>query len=277
MNAHSKDPIWETICEEVAANAKAEPMLASFLHATVLNHDSLEDALSFHLASKLGGQTIDSMAFREVILEAMGSDPSIGEAVRADLKAICDRNPACPEHSIGLLYFKGFHALQSYRVAHWLWNRGREALAYYLQSRMAEIFSVDIHPAARLGQGIMFDHADGVVIGETAVVADNVSMLHEVTLGGTGKVSGDRHPKIGAGVMIGAGAKVLGNVIVGEGAKIASGSVVLKDIPAHCTVAGVPAEVIGTPEFEQPALEMNQSVTSDQTQTPRVVGMRGDQ
>ena len=206
---------------------------------------------------KLGGVTISELTMREVMTKAMESEPAIGAAVRADIRAVSERDPACQQCAMPLLYFKGFHALQSYRIAHWLWREGRQALALHLQSLIAEIFSVDIHPAARIGKGILVDHADGLVIGETAVVGDNVSLLHEVTLGGTGKQTGDRHPKIHDGVLIGAGAKILGNVDVGQGAKIAACSVVLEDVPAHTTVAGVPARIIGRARFEQPALEMD--------------------
>lgn len=270
MSTNSTDPVWQAIRDEAARDSEREPMLASFLSATILNHATLEEALSFHLASKLGSSTIPSMSIREVIDEALRADPSIGEAVRADIRAVCERDPACAGHSYPLLYFKGFHALESYRIAHWLWNRGRKALAFYLQCRISEVFTVDIHPAARIGKAILIDHATSVVIGETAVVEDKVSFLHEVTLGGTGKVTGDRHPKIREGVLIGAGAKILGNVEVGAGAKVAAGSVVLKDVPAHCTVAGVPAEVIGSPRFDQPALEMDQGLpTADVTSAGR--------
>lgn len=263
MNSKLVDPIWETIREEVTRDAKQEPMLASFLHAVVLNHKRLEDALSFHLASKLESSTITSLTLRDLFDEAFGGEPEIGRAFRADIQAVCTRDPACRGFSIPLLYFKGFHALQSYRVAHYFWTRGREPLALYLQSRITETFSVDIHPAATIGSGILMDHATGVVIGETAVVADNVSILHEVTLGGTGKEKGDRHPKIGKGVLISAGAKILGNVKVGEGAKVGASAVVLDDVPPHCTVAGVPAKIVGRPKYEQPALEMDHHITAE--------------
>lgn len=177
--------------------------------------------------------------------------------MRADIRAITERDPAATRFSEPLLYFKGFHALQTHRVAHWLWSEGRRELALFLQSRASEVFGVDIHPAARIGKGILVDHATGVVVGETAVVEDNVSILHEVTLGGTGKDCGDRHPKVRHGVLIGAGAKILGNVEVGEGAKIGAGSVVLEDVPAHATVAGVPAKVVGIAEGDEPARTMD--------------------
>jgi serine O-acetyltransferase len=254
------DPLWQDIRAEVERDAEKEPMLASFLYAVVLNHRSLEDALSFMLASKLESGTIPALSLRDLIDEAFGNDANIRAAMRADIRAVCERDPACRGFSIPLLYFKGFHALQSHRVAHYYWQQGREALALFLQSRMSKIFSVDIHPAARIGSGIHIDHATGVVIGETAVVEDNVSMFHEVTLGGTGKESGDRHPKIRKFVLLGAGAKILGNVEVGEGSKVAAGSMVLKDVPPHCTVAGVPAQIVREYAERQPALEMDQGL-----------------
>lgn len=256
------DPIWQSILEEVGEAVRREPMLASFLHATVLNHDTLEDALGFHLAGMLGGPAIHSMSVREVIAQAFAADPDIGRATRADLQAVRERDPACRTFNQTLLYYKGFHALQAYRIAHWLWGVGRQALALYLQSRMSQVFAVDIHPAARIGRGILIDHATGIVIGETAVIEDEVSLLHEVTLGGTGKQAGDRHPKVRRGVLIGAGAKILGNIEVGEGAKVAAGSVVLRDVPPHTSVAGVPAREIGRVKSASPSLEMDQMLNT---------------
>ncbi|MDX1528071.1 MAG: serine O-acetyltransferase, partial [Gammaproteobacteria bacterium] len=186
------DPLWQAIREEVAGTAAREPVLASFLHASVLNHKTLEDALAFGLASKLESPVLPAMLVRELIAEAMDEDPGIGKAMRADIRAVRERDPAATTFSEPFLYFKGFHALQAYRAAHWLWQQGRKALALYLQSRTSEVFGVDIHPAARIGKGILIDHATSVVVGETAVIEDNVSMLHEVTLGGTGKETGDR-------------------------------------------------------------------------------------
>jgi serine O-acetyltransferase len=264
MSAIAADPIWERIRQEAAAHAAEEPILASFLHATILNHTQLELALSFHLASQLDSTTASSLLLREVILDAFMSDSSIREALRADLQAVEDRDSACHELYVPFLYFKGFHALQTYRVAHWLWTKGRQSLALFFQNRMSAEFGVDIHPAARMGRGIMLDHATGVVIGETAVVGNNVSILQSVTLGGTGKDEGDRHPKIGDGVLISAGAKILGNIRVGEGAKVGAGSVVLEDVPAHTTVAGVPAKIVGKPASDQPALEMDHDFCCDE-------------
>jgi len=258
MTAGDSDPIWTTIRQEVLDVVDGEPLLASFLHATILKHERFEDALSFNLASKLGTPSLSGMLIRELIDETFAQDLALGEAARADTQAVRDRDPASHGYSEPFLYFKGFHALQSYRVAHSLWGQRRRSLALHMQNRIAEVFGVDIHPAARIGNGILLDHGTSVVIGETAVVEDNVSMLHEVTLGGTGKETGDRHPKVRHGVLIGAGAKVLGNVEIGVGAKIGAGSVVLDDVPSHRTVAGVPARVVGSPNVAEPALEMDQ-------------------
>lgn len=251
------DGIWFRLREEADNKASAEPILASYLHATILTHRCLEDALSFHLANKLSGPNLSAISIQEVISEAFYDFQSIREAIRHDLEAITSRDPASHGVSEPFLHYKGFHALECYRIANCLWEQGRHALACYLQNRVSELFGVDIHPAAKIGKGILIDHATGVVIGETAVVEDDVSMLHEVTLGGTGRETGDRHPKVRRGVLIGAGAKILGNVVIGEGVKIGAGSVVLNDVPAHCTVAGVPARVLGRPITEKPALEMD--------------------
>jgi len=258
MECRPPDEMWESIRAETTRAAQREPALASFLHTSVLNHAGLEAALSFILASKLGGPNVSALTLRDLIDGAFAADPAISAAIRADLAAVVDRDPACPGFTEPLLYFKGFHALQCHRVAHHLWTTGHEPLALFLQSRVSQVFAVDIHPAARIGKGIMFDHATSIVIGETAVVDDDVSMLHEVTLGGTGKETGDRHPKIRRGVMIGAGAKILGNIVVGEGAKVGAGSVVLDDVPPHSTVAGVPARPVGRPTVDLPALSMDQ-------------------
>lgn len=253
------DPIWQRICEEARKHAQDEPMLASYLHATILNHDQMGKSLSFSLANQLDSPAASSLLLREVMMEAFETDESILEAVRADLLAVLDRDSATQQLYIPFLYFKGFHALQAHRVAHWLWNNGREALALFFQNRVSTKFGVDIHPAARIGQGIMLDHATGLVIGETAKVGNNVSILQSVTLGGTGKEEGDRHPKICDGVLISAGAIILGNICVGEGAKVGAGSVVLEPVEPHTTVAGVPAKVVGRPESDSPALDMNHS------------------
>jgi len=251
--------LWQAIRHEVKLRADFEPIMSTFFHATVLNHDTLEGALSFLLASKLDSPVVSSMAIREIFEEAYNEDPTIIRAAEIDIKAIRSRDPACNSFSTPLLFYKGFHALQSHRVAHWLWSQERHSLAFYLQNQMSAIFSVDIHPAAHIGCGIMFDHATGVVIGETAIVEDDVTMLHGVTLGGTGKEQGDRHPKVRQGVLIGASASVIGNIEIGAGAKIGAGSVVMKDVPPHVTVAGVPAEIVGRPQGASPAEDVDQS------------------
>ncbi|MEE8060036.1 MAG: serine O-acetyltransferase [Pseudomonadales bacterium] len=262
LNAEN-DPIWQSIREETKLAVSKEPVLASFLHSTILNHDSLECALSFHLAHKLDSPTASALLVREVIEQALSSDPSIGKAIRCDLHAVRERDSASCSYSTPFLYFKGFHALQAYRVAHWLWQNDRQALALFFQNCISAEFSVDIHPAAKIGHGILMDHATGVVIGETAVVGNNVSIMQSVTLGGTGKEEGDRHPKVGEGVLISAGAKILGNIKIGCGAKIGAGSVVLQEVPAHTTVAGVPAKIVGHPSSDQPALDMNHGISCD--------------
>ncbi len=251
------DDIWNTLFEEATQEAAQEPILASYLHAIVLNHKTLEDALAFLLAGKLSGPSLQPMLMREVIDEVFRENLNIGKEFRADLLAIQERDPAAYNLIEPFLHFKGFHALQSYRVAHSLWKSNRKGLASHLQNRMSELFGVDIHPAARIGKGILIDHATSVVIGETAIVEDDVSILHEVTLGGTGNMIGDRHPKVRRGVLIGAGAKILGNVEIGEYSKIAASSVVLTNIPPHSTAAGVPAQIIGKPFAEIPSYEMN--------------------
>jgi serine O-acetyltransferase len=258
------DPIWATIQAETRAQAQEEPALASFLHATILSHDSLESALSYQLAQRLSCSAISALQVREIIEQALTSDPAIGIAVRADIQAVFDRDSACNAYHLPFLYFKGFQALQCHRVAHWLWQQGRFALAHFIHSHVTITFGVDIHPAARLGKGLMLDHATGIVIGETSVVEDDVSIMQSVTLGGTGKEQGDRHPKVRRGVLISAGAKILGNIEIGEGAKIGAGSVVLKPVAPHTTVAGVPAEVVGKPRTSAPALDMNHEISCDE-------------
>jgi len=264
MSTSNEDSVWQRICTETKKQADQEPILASFLHATILNHSTLEQALSFHLANKLDSPTASSLLLREVILDAFTSDTCIPKALRADLLAVEERDSACNELSIPFLYFKGYHALQTHRVTHWLWQQGRQSLALFFQNRMSSEFGVDIHPAAKMGYGIMLDHATGLVIGETAVVGNNVSILQSVTLGGTGKDEGDRHPKICDGVLISAGAKILGNICVGEGAKVGAGSVVLEAVPPHTTVAGVPAKIVGRPASDQPAREMQHDFCCDE-------------
>ena len=248
--------VWRKMLDEALVAAKQEPCLASFLHATVLNHDSFGAALSYRLAQKLGDSEMNELMLREVCDDAICDDPTIADAALVDAEAVRDRDPACLEYVQPFLYFKGYQAVQAHRVAHWLWKRGRRALALHFQSRVSEEFGVDIHPAAEMGRGVMMDHATGIVIGETAVVGDDVSLLHGVTLGGTGKHTEDRHPKVRRGVLIGAGAKVLGNIEIGEEARVASGSVVLQAVPPRCTVAGVPAKPVG--KCAEPARTMEQ-------------------
>lgn len=250
------DPVWAEIRRDALADAEREPMLASYLHATVLNHQSFEAALSFHLSQKLGSEEMPSMLLRQVFDEALTAEPEIGVAVRADLSAVNDRDPACDKLLTPFLYFKGFHALQAYRVAHYLWHSNRRSMALFFQNRISEQFGVDTHPAARIGKGVMIDHATGVVIGETCVIEDDVSILHSVTLGGTGKETGDRHPKVRRGALISVGAQVLGNIEVGECARVGAGSVVLKSVPAGCTAAGVPAKITGCAGSDLPSHAM---------------------
>jgi serine O-acetyltransferase len=254
------DPIWLALRDQANDLAKAEPALASFVHATILKHRKFEDALSYHLAKKIGGEDLSPMLAREIFDEALEASPAIGDAVRADLSAVFERDPACRRYLDAFLFYKGFLAIQAHRIAHWLWTEDRTPMALFLQSRVSELFAIDIHPAARFGRGIMMDHATGIVVGETAVVDDDVSMLHGVNLGGTGKEIGDRHPKIRRGVLLGAGAKILGNIEIGEYSRVGAGSVVLKSVPANCTVAGVPAKIIGCAGCERPSQSMNQII-----------------
>ena len=252
--------LWAQMREEAAAKAAEEPILGSYFHATILNHRSFRAALSFRLASKLDNPMLPTMLIRDVIDEAMAADGDILAAAIADIDATHRRDPACADVSTPFLFFKGFHALQAHRVAHWLWGHGRHTLALFFQSQISVGLGVDIHPAAQIGRGILIDHATGIVVGETAVVEDDVSILHSVTLGGSGKEAGDRHPKVRRGVLLGAGCKVLGNIEIGAEAKVGAGSVVLEDVPPHVTVAGVPAKVIGTPREETPAFGMDHSL-----------------
>ena len=249
--------VWEQVRREAERERAREPALAEFLDSTILSRAGLADSLAWILSHALASPAVSQERLRALFDEAHAGDPAIEDAARADLRAVRDRDPALETWFPALLFFKGFHALQAYRIAHRLWNDGRELAALLVQSRMAQVYGVDIHPAARIGRGIMIDHATGVVVGETAVIEDDVSILHEVTLGGTGKETGDRHPKVRAGVLIGAGAKLLGNVEIGPGAKVGAGSVVLADVPAHRTVAGVPAVEVGGTEGDAPALTMD--------------------
>lgn len=253
--------LWQNIQLETRELVTQEPVLASFFHATILNHQTMAAALSFHLANKLGSDITPALMLREVFDQAFQEDPGIIESARCDILATFERDSACNDFTTPFLYFKGFHALESHRVAHWLWTRGRRSLALVLQNRISVVFGVDIHPAAQMGKGVMLDHATGIVIGETAVVEDCVSIMQSVTLGGTGKETGDRHPKVRKGVLLGPGAKILGNIEVGQGSKVTAASVVLKNVPAHAIVAGVPAQVVGQARTADPAQQMDQGLS----------------
>ncbi len=257
------DPIWTAIRAEAWSEADNDAYLRAFLTKVILKGKGLESALSMILSAKLATDCVNP-ALLQSRIDTTFATKAVGQAIRGDLQAIRDRDPASRGYLIPFLFFKGFHALQAYRVANWLWNEGQDLFAVHLQNRISEVFAVDIHPAARIGSGVLMDHATGIVVGETAVIEDNVSLLHDVTLGGTGKELGDRHPKVRQGVLIGAGAKVLGNVEIGAGAKIGAGSVVLDPVPAHSTVAGVPAKVISRGAADTPAFEMNQQFPHQQ-------------
>jgi serine O-acetyltransferase len=254
------DPVWDRIREEAEDIARHEPALGGFIFSLILNHDSFEGALTHRLAQRLGNADIGSDLIVHAFNDAIEAEPEIGHAARADIIATFDRDPACHRYIDPLLYFKGYQSIQTHRMAHRLWHLGRRDFAYYLQSRSSVIASVDIHPNARIGKGIMVDHGHDIVIGETAVIEDNVSIMQGVTLGGTGKESGDRHPKIRHGVLIGAGAKILGNIEIGCCSRVAACSVVLHDVPRNTTVAGVPAKVVGVAGCSEPARAMDHNV-----------------
>lgn len=255
--------LWAEIRAEAEAIIAREPMLAEMLHHAVLDCRDLADGLARLISARLANQVVGREPLYQLCMAAY-RETDIIEAVCADFRAVCSRDPATSEYSIPFLYLKGAHALEAFRVGHYLYTHGRTDAARYLQSVISDVFAVDIHPAARIGRGIMLDHATGIVIGETAVVGDNVSILQDVTLGGTGKENGDRHPKVGDGVMIGAGAKILGNIKIGTGAKIGAGSVVLSEVAPHTTVAGIPARVVGRPREAMPALNMDQELDTAQ-------------
>jgi len=259
----SIDPIWDNIRNEATDASSKDPMISSFMYSTILGQKSLEDVLSLQLSKLLKTISIEDRLIKELFDEFYSTDSQIQQVIRADIAAVFDRDPACHRYLEPVIYFKGFHALQTHRLANWLWNNNRIEFAYYLQSVSSRIFSVDIHPAAKFGRGIFIDHATGIVIGETAEVNDNVSMLHDVTLGGTGKKSGDRHPKVKSGVLIGAGTKILGNINIGISSRIAAGSVVLQDVPDGTTVAGVPARVIAQNDRDYPSQHMEHMLPSD--------------
>ncbi len=262
-NLKPVDPIWNSVREEAAEAVERDRLLAAFLYSTILNYESLEDAVIHRLAERLDHPDIGADLIRQTFALMVRAAPAWSATVRVDIQAYYDRDPACDRFIMPVLYFKGFHAIQTHRLAHWLWNQGRRDFALYLQSRSSAVFQTDIHPAARIGKGIFIDHATGLVIGETAVVEDNVSMLHGVTLGGTGKSTGDRHPKIRYGVLLGAGAKVLGNIEIGHCTKVAAGSVVLQSVPHNKTVAGVPARIVGEAGCEEPSRAMDQLLGGD--------------
>ena len=258
---HRIDPVWDRIVEDARAAVAASPAMGGMFHAGVLQHDVFDDALAYRIAMKLESSEMSAQNLRDIADDAYLQDQELVQAARADLVATMERDPACHRLMQPLMFFKGYQAVQAYRLSNWLWREGQFDLAYFMQMRVSEVFGVDIHPAATIGRGLMIDHAHSIVVGETAVVGDNVSMLHSVTLGGTGKQEEKRHPTIGNGVLIGAGAKVLGNITVGYCSRIAAGSVVLHDVPPMKTVAGVPAKIVGEAGCAQPALSMNQILT----------------
>ncbi|MFN0194198.1 MAG: serine O-acetyltransferase [Aestuariivirga sp.] len=254
------DPVWDRIRSEAEEITRREPALGGFIFSSVLNHDSFEKALSHRLAQRLGTTDIGGDLVLQAFEDALEAEPEIGFAARADIIATFERDPACHRYVDPLLYFKGYQSIQTHRMAHRLWHLGRKDFAYYLQSRTSIVSSMDIHPSARIGKGIMVDHGHDIVIGETALIEDNVSIMQGVTLGGTGKEAGDRHPKIRQGVLIGAGAKILGNIEIGTCSRVAACSVVLHDVPPNRTVAGVPAKVVGYAGCAEPALAMDHQV-----------------
>ncbi|WP_028302954.1 serine O-acetyltransferase [Oceanospirillum maris] len=256
--------LWREIQDEARLEAEREPFLASYFHSTIIGHSDFSGALSYLLAIKLADDVMPAVSLRELIEGSFSSSCQIMTATCQDIVAVRDRDPAITQLSTVLLYLKGFQALQAYRVAHCMWCHGRRSMALYLQSRISQVFQVDIHPAAKIGRGVMFDHATGIVIGETCVIEDDVSIMQNVTLGGTGKECGDRHPKIREGVLIAAGAKIFGNIEIGVGAKVGGGSVVLDNVPPHTTVVGVPAKIVGSSGCAKPALDMNQQISSSE-------------
>src|SRR5215467_8658037 len=254
------DPVWAQIRREAEEVARCEPELATFIYSTILHHDTLEAAVVHRVSERLDSPEVSAELIRQAYADALDDDPSIGAAFRADIVATVDRDPAANRLLEPVLYFKGFQAIQTHRLAHWLWGRGRRDFAYYLQSRSSAVFQCDINPNARIGRGIFVDHATGVVVGETAVIEDDVSMLHGVTLGGTGKEAGDRHPKIRRGVLLSMGAKILGNIEIGEYSRVGAGSVVLKPVPPGCTAVGIPAKLVNCAGSKNPSQDMNQVI-----------------
>ncbi|WP_319773089.1 serine O-acetyltransferase [Breoghania sp.] len=254
----SHDPVWDRLRLEAQEAVEREPGLSGFLMENVLNHGCLEDAVIHRLADRLDHPALSGALIRQTYKQALADEPVLGEIFRVDIMAVVDRDPATDRVIDPVLYFKGFHALQSHRLANWLWRQGRHDFALYLQSRSSEVFQVDIHPQVPVGRGIFFDHGTGIVVGSTAIIEDDVSILQGVTLGGTGKTDGDRHPKVRRGVLIGAGAEILGNFDIGKCSRVAAGSVVLAPVPPHTTVAGVPAKIVGNSGCAEPARSMDQ-------------------
>jgi serine O-acetyltransferase len=257
------EPLWQRLKREAEQLKAREELLKPLVRSHVTDRTHFADALAMVLSSKLCEHALPAVDLHRLFEPILGL-PEIAAAAANDLAAVVERDPAAQALAIiPFLHFKGFQSLQAHRIAHHLWNTGRPDLAFYLQGRVALVYGVDFHPAARIGSGIMIDHATGVVVGETAVIGNDVSMLHGVTLGGTGKQTGDRHPKVGNGVLLGSGAKILGNVHIGDGSKVGAGSVVLSDVPSHCTVVGVPARVVGRPRSSEPGLAMDQDIEDD--------------
>ncbi len=254
----SLDPVWRAVCREAEAIVQAEPMLSTFIYATILNQNGLEEAVIHRISERLHNREVQADLIRRSFLDMMDADDEWPEILRSDIAAVYDRDPACERLIEPILYFKGFHAIQTHRLAHWNWKNGHKDFALYLQSRSSQVFQTDINPQAKIGRGLFMDHATGVVIGATAAIGNDVSLLHGVTLGGTGKEGGDRHPKIGNGVLIGAGATVLGNIKIGDCTRVAAGSMVIKNVDRNVTVAGVPARVVGMAGCSDPSRSMDQ-------------------
>lgn len=262
--AGSCDPVWTAIRDDAESVVQRDPAMGSFLYTTILNHGTLEAAVSQRIADRLDHPSMDGDLIRQAYADAYEDEPQLKDILRADIGAVIDRDPVCDRMIEPILYFKGFHAIQAHRLANWLWRQGRKDFALYIQSRVSEVFQVDIHPVVPMGKGVFIDHGSGIVVGSTAIIEDDVSILQNVTLGGTGKTGGDRHPKIRRGVLIGAGAKILGNIEIGSCSRVAAGSVVLKPVPSETTVAGVPARVVGQAGCSEPSRSMNQMLAEDQ-------------
>jgi serine O-acetyltransferase len=272
MNKKNQKPaptpaqIWETLKKEAEKTAKKEPLVSTMVHTRILGLRSLAESLSQILALQLGDHNVSALQLQNLFLEVLTSKDSIIKAVVADIHAVFERDPACTNYLEPYLFLKGFHALQTHRIAHELWKQDRKLLAQVLQSASNRVFAVDIHPAAEIGKGIMVDHATALVIGETAKIGNNVSILHGVTLGGTGKDAGDRHPKVADGVLLSAHAQLLGNIKIGRCSKIGANSVVLGDVPARTTWAGVPAKNVGVPASARPSLDMRVDFDYDESE-----------